>query len=429
MTVLIQAPAPAGLPGPAPGCPAVSALRLSAFAGHRGTTVPLGPLTLVAGASGSGKSSALRAYEVLARLASGAALPDAVPDPGACVPEWARPDRQGRRGFRIGCAVTGPAGRVRLDLAVQVEPELRIAGERLSLGDVVLMESALRDPARRTVQAAWHTAGSAAVTRAPLPDDLLATALLPLRVAGKTDGQRSVLAAAEQVVLALRSSYACDPRPARMRAPVPAGSGRLLRGCDNLADVLRRTRAECGNRHALFVAAARAGCAGAVADVRVEEDAGDALLRAVLDRGASAPSAGTPLARLGDGELRYLALSLVLLTGPDVLAVDRVSEVPSALQPLTVVADGFDRGLDRRQRAELLRLAARMCARGHIRLLAVVGEDAVGECVRGSAVGEGPGPVEGATVVDLGRDREGTQRAARQERPEQRPEQRHERQE
>ncbi|WP_199548899.1 AAA family ATPase [Streptomyces sp. N35] len=402
MTVLTQAPQGARPFRPPARPPPPSALRLSAFAGHRGATVPLGPFTLITGASGSGKSGALRAYDVLARLASGAALADAVPDPRACVPEWARPDRQGRRGFRIGCAVSGPAGRVRLDLAVQVEPELRIAGERLTLGDVVLMESALRDPGRRTVQAAWHTAGSAPVTRAPLPDDRLATALLPLRVAGKTDGQRSVLAAAEQVVLALRSSYACDPQPARMRAPVPPGSGRLLRGCDNLADVLRRTRAECGKRHAQLVAAARMGCSGAVADVRVE-GAADGTLRAVLDRGAAV---GTPLARLGDGELRYLALSVVLLTGPGVLAVDQVSEVPSALQPLTVVADGFDRGLDRRPRAGLVRPGAGVGARGRNRLLGTVSEEAAGA-----------GPFDGATVVDLGRDREGTERHEQQERP------------
>ncbi|NEC30380.1 ATP-binding protein, partial [Streptomyces sp. SID8111] len=67
---------------------------------------------------------------------------------------------------------------------------------------------------------------------------------------------------AEQMVVALRSVFPCDPRPGRMRAPVPAGDGRLRRGCDNLADVLSRTRAECGRRHALLVAALRAGCAG-----------------------------------------------------------------------------------------------------------------------------------------------------------------------
>jgi len=82
----------------------------------------------------------------------------------------------------------------------------------------------------------------------------------------------------------------------------------------------------------------------------------------------------TAFGRLGDGELRYAALALVLLTGPGVLEVDPPGEVPAAMQTLTVLADGFDRGLDVRQRAELLRLATRMCERGHIRVVGAVSD-------------------------------------------------------
>ncbi|WP_086559733.1 AAA family ATPase [Streptomyces africanus] len=350
--------------------PRITELRLSAFAGHRRAALPLGPLTLLAGASGCGKSTALRAYEALARLGGGAALGEAFPDPVACVPERARPDAQRRRGFRIGCTADGPAGPVRLDVAVQAEPQLRVVGERLTADGLVLLETALRDPGKRAVQAAWHTAGPTPVTRGPLPDDRLGTALLPLRVAGRTPGQRRVLSAAEQMVVALRSAFACDPDPGRMRGPVPAGSGRLLRGCGNLADVLLRTRSECGHRHTQFVAAVRAGCAGPVADV-LAEPLDDGTVRAVLDRG---DGVRTGLRRLGDGELRYTALALVLLTGPGVLEVDPASEVPAALQTLTVLADGFDRGLDPGQRGELLRLAVRMCERGHVRLVGAVSD-------------------------------------------------------
>ncbi|MCZ9347940.1 ATP-binding protein, partial [Streptomyces sp. TRM76130] len=178
---------------------------------------------------------------------------------------------------------------------------------------------------------------------------------------------------------------ACDPRPARMRAPARAGSGRLLGGCDNLADVLWRTRDECGRRHARLVAAVRDGCAGPVADV-LAEPGRDGTVRAVLDRG---DGLRTGLSRLGYGELRYLALALVLLTGPGVLAVDPAGEVPPALQTLTVLADGFDRGLDPRQRRALLDLAAAMCARGHIRLVGAVAD---GSWAAGAA---------GVTVVHL----------------------------
>ncbi|WP_425276494.1 AAA family ATPase, partial [Streptomyces swartbergensis] len=367
---------PLAQPGPPTGGPAhperprITELRLSAFAGHRRAVLPLGPLTLLAGPSGCGKSSALRAYEALARLGGGAALGEVFPDPVGCVPERARPDAQRRRGFRIGCTADGPAGPVRLDLAVQAEPRLRVVGERLTAGGLVLLETALRDPGKCAVQAAWHTAGPTPVPHGPLPDDRLGTALLPLRVAGRTPGQRRVLAAAEQMVVALRSVFACDPDPGRMRGPVPAGSGRLLGGCGNLADVLWRTRAECARRHTQFVAAVRAGCAGPVADVLAVPSA-DGTVRAALDRG---DGIRTELRRLGDGELRYVALALVLLTGPGVLEVDPAGEVPAALQTLTVLADGLDRGLDPGQRSELLRLAARMCERGHIRLAGAVSD-------------------------------------------------------
>ncbi|MFE2628131.1 ATP-binding protein [Streptomyces sp. NPDC059374] len=370
---------------PDPPRPHVVELRLSAFAGHRRAVFPLGPCTFLVGPSGSGKTTALRAYGALAALAGGRTVEEAFPDPTACVPERARPDAQRRRGFRIGCTADGPEGPVRLDVAVQAEPEPRIVGERLTAGGVVLLETALRDPGRRSVQAAWHTAGQTPVTRAPLPDDRLGTALLPLRVAGTTDGQRRVLAAAEQLVVALRSVFACDPRPERMRAEVPVGSGRLLGGCDNLADVLWRTRSECTRRHARLVAAARAGCAGPVTDVAAELLAGGTV-RGLLDRG---DGVRTPLGRLGHGELRYLALSLVLLTGPGVLAVDPVREVPAALQTLGVLADGLDRGLDPVQRAELTGLAARMGARGHIRLVGSVSDPS------------GLAETDGVTVVHL----------------------------
>ncbi|WP_233521395.1 ATP-binding protein [Streptomyces triticagri] len=382
-----------------PAGPALRELRLSAFASHRGTVLALGPCTLVAGPSGSGKTTALRAYEALAGLAAGGTLDEVFPDPGVCVPESARPDRQRRRGFRIGCTVDGAAGPVRLDLAVQAEPELRLVGERLTAGGRVLLASALRDPARRTVAASWHTGGTAQVTKGPLPDDRLGTALLPLRVAGRTDGERLVLAAAEQVVVALRSVFGCDPRPSVMRAPVPVAEGRLLRGCGNLAEVLRRTATECGIRHAALVEAVGRGCAGPVADLRAEVLV-DGTVRAVLDRAlsgrtADAWSACTPLERLGDGELRYVALALVLLTGPGVLQVDPVAEVPGAFQTLTVLADGFDRCLDRRQARALAALAVGVAEqRGHIGLVATVGD---------ASWADG---VDGLTVVDLDRDGE-----------------------
>lgn len=378
--------------------PVVTELRLSAFAAHRGTTVPLAPLTLLAGPSGSGASSVLRAYEALSRLAAGASLAEVFPDPAGCVPEGAAADRQGRRGFRIGCTADGPAGPVRLELAVQAEPTLRIVGERLTLAGQTLLSTALRDPGRPTLQAAWHTADELPVRREQLPDDRLGTALLPLRVAGRTPGQLQVLAAAEQMVVALRPAFACEPRPHRMRTPVPPGEGRLRRDCGNLAAVLHAARNGQGRgqgygygrgrRHARLVALANAGFARPVTGIGVERPA-DGLVRAVVARG---DGHGTPLERLGDGELRYLALAVALIMGPGADPAGGESEVPQALQTLTVLADGLDRDLDGQQTRELLTAAASAAAAGHVRLLGTVTEAGAARARE----------TVGATVVDLG---------------------------
>jgi hypothetical protein len=122
-----------------------------------------------------------------------------------------------------------------------------------------------------------------------------------------------------------------------------------------------------------------------VTDV-LAEPLGDGTVRGLLDRGNGFR---TPFARLGDGELRYLAHALVLLTGPGVLEVDPAGEVPAAMQTLTVLADAFDRSLDPRQRRELTDLAVRMGARGHIRFVAAVAD---------ASWAEG---TDGVTVVDL----------------------------
>ncbi|MFE1782113.1 ATP-binding protein [Streptomyces sp. NPDC059506] len=374
--------------------PAAVELRLSAFGPHRGAVFPLSPLTVFAGESGAGKSAVLRALALLGRLADGAVLAEAGAS-AACTPLEAGPDADGRRGFRVGCTVDGPVGPVSLDLAVQTGPELRVAGERLSAGGRTLLSTALVDPGLPTVQAAWHTAGHAPVTRAPLPGDRLATALVPLRVAGTTEGQRTVLAAAEQVLVALRGVFPMDPDPRAMRRPARARDVEraLLRGDGgNLSAVLARAEEECPVRYGHLVNALRAVSPRPVAALtsRHRDGTGPGGFLAAVDRGG--PSGTVPVSLLGGGELRFLAFALVLLTGPGILQVDQVSELLPALQLLTVAGDDLDRSLGRRQCDELLALAARMCERGHIRLLGTVRDAEWAGCLE---------DVPGAAVVRL----------------------------
>lgn len=71
--------------------------------------------------------------------------------------------------------------------------------------------------------------------------------------------------------------------------------------------------------------------------------------------------------------------------------MDRLAEVPDAMQSLTLLADGLDRGLDGRQVSELLRIATDIAADGHIRIVGTVGERSAAEARR----------TPGVTVVDL----------------------------
>lgn len=89
--------------------PVVTELRLSAFKSHRGATFALGPLTLLTGGSGTGKSSVLEGLAALGRLACGAELAEVFGSvvhggAAACVP-------QGRSRTRRDGAASGSAAR------------------------------------------------------------------------------------------------------------------------------------------------------------------------------------------------------------------------------------------------------------------------------------------------------------------------------
>ena len=117
-------------------------VRLTSFKSYRNETLPLDDLTLVVERNGSGKSNALDALWVLARLASGEDIRDAL-DAGregpsvrggalGCAPF-------GEQVFTLGCSVATESRIVTLDVTVQVEPVLQIVHERLAIGDYGLL--------------------------------------------------------------------------------------------------------------------------------------------------------------------------------------------------------------------------------------------------------------------------------------------------
>ncbi|WP_052442301.1 AAA family ATPase [Streptacidiphilus neutrinimicus] len=352
--------------------PALTELRPAAFKSFRDAVLPLDAVTLLHGAPGAGKSNALEALVVLAVLAegedAGTALAAARGGAAGCVPF-------GEDTVRLGCSVDGPHGEARLDVTVRVEGEdAVVVGERLALGGRLLVTTGAVDPVGGRIDVAWHSDGRQGDIRAPLSASALVTAQLPLRVAGATAGERLVLAAAEQVLTALRETFALDPAPARMRAWVRADDDARLRGtAENLSAVIARIEGECRIRFGKLVQAAREMSAVPVSGLgalRRREDDGAAWVCAALDEpGGRRVAADT----LPSGALRQLAFATALLTGPGVLQMSPAAEVPDAERLLQILADGLDLGLPPERTAALLALAAEVAARGHVRLLATAG--------------------------------------------------------
>jgi energy-coupling factor transporter ATP-binding protein EcfA2 len=350
----------------------VTELRLTAFKSYRDAVLPLDAVTLLHGAPGAGKSNALEALVVLSARAEGgdvAASLASVRGGAADCPPF------GEETIRLGCSVTGPVGEVRLDVALRVRRDAAlVVTERLALDGRLLVTTGAVDEAGERIDVAWHSDGRQGDIRAPLSAAGLVTAQLPLRVAGATRGERAVLAAAEQAVTALRESFALDPAPARMRSWVRADDDARLRGtAENLSAVIARIEGECRIRFGKLVQAAR--------DMGAVPVTGLGVLRRTAPDGTREVCAGVdePNGRrvgadsLSAGVLRQLAFAAVLLTGPGVLQMSPAAEVPDAERLLQVLADGLDLGLPAPRTEALLRLAAEVAARGHVRLLASAG--------------------------------------------------------
>jgi hypothetical protein len=391
--------------------PVVEELRLRAFKSYRGEVLPLAPVTVLHGPSGTGKSNALDALAALSALAGGSEIVTALDGQGnggaipavrggllGCIP-------YGRRSFLLGCTVGTPEGPVSLDVAVRVDGPVRITKERLCCGDEVLMETGEEDPARSRINVSWYSGGRQGYIRAPLTSEKMISAQLPLRVAGATPGEHRVLAAAEHVLTALREVFPIDPVPQLMRMPVPArDDARLRSSAANISAVLARIEGECRIRFGRLVGAMRAVSPHPVTELSVVRGRIDAKgtegVLAVLQEGELGR---TTADRLGSGALRFLAIATVLLTGPGVLQMAPALEVPDARRLLTVLADNLAAGLTGAQAAELLTLAGEVTRRGHVRLLASVQEDTA---VRGLAdvlaIGCRRDPATGRSVLSLG---------------------------
>ncbi|MBY8880447.1 AAA family ATPase [Actinacidiphila acidipaludis] len=337
----------------------IEEVRLTAFKSFRDQVLPLAPLTTLIGRNGSGKSNALDGLEVLSRLARGEDITEALESrrgpEGAvrgglagCVPHGS--DR-----FTLGCSVRAKGGPIRLDVTVQVEPEVQIVEERLTAhtaeGRQDMLVSRESNAEHGDVVATWHNGKPGRDPRLRFRGSRLLTSQLPLRVDGETPGGRYAVRSAETMISTLEGVFHLDPVPHLMRQYVPARDSNLRRTAENLS-------AAVGNiertDHALFQRLVE--LLRSLADHEIEtlavtrSELGDVMI--ALNEGQLGL---TPAREMSDGMLRFLAITTSLLTGGGGLDLGPSSTERNE-RSLMLVIEELENGLHPSQASEVLGL-------------------------------------------------------------------------
>ena len=379
-------------------------VRLTSFKSYRDERLPLDDLTLVVGRNGSGKSNALDALWVLARLATGEDLRDAL-DGGregsavrggaaGCVPF-------GQRVFSLGCTVRTGSSAVQLDVAIQVEPVVQIVYERLTIRaeELLVTDSPFVDSS--DINARWKNG-----VQGPNPSvSFRATRLLSSQVLSRIPATRAgqtIHLAAAQVIAALQGVFVLDPVPAAMRAYVNERDTLLRRDAGNLSAAIGELIRD-ENTKAVLVRALNDLNEQLVVGITVESSSlGDVILAIVESVGAKEYPVSARSA--SDGTLRFLAILAALLQAPDSTISPEVRSVDEAVGQTQMVIEELENGLHASQAATLVRLIRDSLRVRRIRALATAHSPAVLDALE---------PSEHRSVIVCQRDVDGRSRLRR----------------
>ncbi|WP_403025198.1 AAA family ATPase [Salinibacterium sp. GXW1014] len=352
-------------------------LRLNAFKSFHKAVLPLGGVTILTGRNSSGKSNALDGLEVLARLAEGEDLADALDgrrrEGGAvrggsdgCAPH-------GTNEFSLGCTVAHGDNVFRYDVVVEVRPDLRIVSETLygpgvavSSGNVTngpLLESRPPGAPGTGIEAEVHNGKRGVNPVHRFRDSRLLISQVPLALAGADAAELSVLEGTDSVLLALRGVFHFDPVPHLMRDFVPGRDVELRRTGENLSSALRNLQRTDEEAFAHLTTLVRQ-----IADDRVEgisfvsSDLGDVMLALNESRGLPTDALErTPARQMSDGLLRFLGIATALLSSQHGLDIDKalVSSSSAARDPegaVLIVLEELENGLHPSQAKRVLDL-------------------------------------------------------------------------
>lgn len=360
-------------------------IRLSSFKSYRDASLPLGNLTVLVGRNGSGKSNALDALWVLARIASGDDLRDALDGSregpsvrggaAGCPP-------MGEAVFDIGCSAVTNGARVDLDVGVQVAPTVQIVRERLAVGNVPVLWTVGPRADSGDIDASWATGLPSQPPVVSFRATRLLTSQVLSRIPANEAGQR-IHRAAAQVVSALQGVFMLDPVPHAMRAYVNERDTALRRDASNLSAAVGALVSDAATKQRL-VAALDALNEQDVIDVGVERSSlGDVIL-ALTERMPLGGSAPVSARSMSDGTLRFLAILTALLQTPEQSVPAVVRSADDAVGQTVMVIEELENGLHASQAATLIRLMRESVRNRRIRVLATAHSPAVLDALEGS---------------------------------------------
>ena len=324
-------------------------LRLPAFKSLRDVTIPLGPLTLLVGRNGSGKSNVLDGLAVLSALASGGTVRDVL-DGGRSGPlvrggsEGCAP--LGKNSFSVGCSVDTGSERYHLNVQVSVRPNVQVISERLWGGPRYgeprnLLKTDPPRPDSGDIVARWDNRKQGLNPAVTFRASQLLTAQVATRVPATSKAGRIVRQVAEEVLAALLSVFILDPVPHQMREYVPDKDVRLRRNAENLSAVLASLLKDEATR-GILLEMTRSLSEAQVSEIdTVSSDLGDMMVT-IRERIGSTVKP-MPARLMSDGTLRFLAIAAALLDrshsaggAEDSVALERllvVEEIENGLHP------------------------------------------------------------------------------------------------
>ena len=354
----------------------------------RKTTIPLGPLTLLVGRNGSGKSNVLDALAVLSALASGADLRDAL-DGGRSGPlvrggsEGCAP--VGSDSFAVGCSMAIDRTFYHLDLEVSVRPAVQIISERLWTRhrsgprygeDLDLLKTGAPQPDSGDIVARWHNRKQGPNPAITFRASQLLTAQVATRVPVTSQAGRHVRDIAEQVIEALSSVFILDPVPHQMHEYHPEKDVRLRKNAENLSPVLANLLKDDATRLVLLNMIRSLSEAQVSEMNAVASELGDVMITTQERIGKTKKQ--IPARLMSDGTLRFLAIAAALL---DLSRQDNDSEGTIRGGRMLVVEE-IESGLHPSQAAVLLKQLKASSSNG-VRTLATTHSPAILDALDG----------------------------------------------